>query len=69
VNINRASSTLYTNLTFTVDVSPNADKRLELFGRVSNLFNTAPPFPATGEGRTLFDPTGRAYRVGVRFKL
>lgn len=69
VNINRAASTLYTNLTFTVDVSPNADKRLELFGRVSNLFNTAPPFPATGEGRTLFDPTGRAYRVGVRFKI
>jgi len=69
VNINRASSTLYTNLTLTMDVSPNADKRLELFGRVSNLFNTAPPFPATAEARTLFDPVGRAYRIGVRFKL
>jgi len=69
VNINHVSPTLYTNLTVTMDVSPDADKRLELFARVSNLFNTAPPFPATGEGRTLFDPTGRAYRVGVRFKL
>lgn len=69
VNIGRVSSTLYTNLTATIDVSPNADKRLELFGRVSNLTNTPPPFPATGEGGGLFDPTGRAYRIGVRFKL
>jgi iron complex outermembrane receptor protein len=69
INLSRVSSTLYTNITMTMDVSPNADKRLELFGRVSNLTNTPPPYPATGEGRTLFDPTGRAYRVGVRFKL
>ena len=69
VNINHVSPTLYTNLTMTFDVSPKADKQLELFGRVSNLFNTYPPYPGTGEGRTLFDPTGRAYKVGVRFKL
>lgn len=68
VNINHSGSTLYTNLTFNADVSPNADKRAELFFRVNNLFDVAPPFPNTTEGATIFDPVGRAFRVGIRFR-
>lgn len=69
VNTNKAAPILYTNITVTMDISRNADKGIELFGRIGNVFNTAPPFPATGEARTIFDTLGRAYRVGVRFKL
>jgi iron complex outermembrane receptor protein len=69
VNINKVKPTLYTNLTLNYDFSPEADDSIQAFVRVSNLFNKAPPFPITGEGRTLYDPTGRAYRVGVRFRM
>lgn len=69
VNINKVSPALFTNLTLTYDFSRAADDSLQVFVRVSNLFNKAPPFPVTGEGRTLYDPTGRAFRAGVRFKL
>jgi len=69
VNINNVEPTLYTNLTLNYDFSSAADDSIQAFFRVSNLFNQAPPFPVTGEGRTLYDPTGRSYRVGVRFRL
>ncbi len=69
VNINDVKPALFTNLTFKYDVSPAGNESVEAFVRISNLFNRWPPFPVTGEGRTLYDPTGRAYRVGVRFKL
>jgi outer membrane receptor protein involved in Fe transport len=69
VNTNRASSTLYTNLTLNWNLPEGWLKGGELFARVSNVFDEAPPFPNTAEGRTLFDPVGRAYRLGVRFAL
>ena len=67
VNTNHAGSTLYTNLTVNWNLSSGWLSGGELFARVSNLFDQAPPFPSTAEGRTLFDPVGRAYRLGVRF--
>lgn len=69
VNINRVKPTLYTNVTMDYDFSAAGDDSLQLFVRVANLFNKAPPFPVTGEGRTLYDPTGRSYKAGVRFKF
>ncbi len=69
VNINHASSTFYTNLAVTADVSGKADKSIEIFARINNLFDKGPPFPITGEGASIFDVVGRAYRVGVRFKM
>jgi outer membrane receptor protein involved in Fe transport len=69
VNTNSVSPTLYTNVTADYDFSPSADGSLQIFARVSNLFNKAPPFPVTGEGRSLYDPTGRSYRAGIRFKF
>ncbi|MBO9580380.1 MAG: TonB-dependent receptor [Sphingobium sp.] len=69
VNINHTRSTFYTNLAVTADLSAKGDKAIELFARVNNLFDRAPPFPITGEGASIFDVVGRAYRAGVRFKL
>jgi hypothetical protein len=67
VNTNDASSTLYTNLTVNWNLPEGWLEGGELFARVSNVFDEAPAFPNTAEGRTLFDPVGRAYRLGVRF--
>lgn len=69
VNVNDVSPTLYTNLTLDYDLSERADDGMQLFFRIANLFNQGPPFPVTGEGRTLYDPTGRYYKAGVRFKF
>lgn len=69
VNINKVEPTLYTNVTFDYDFSAEKDNALQLFVRVANVFNKAPPFPVTGEGRTLYDPTGRSYKAGIRFKF
>jgi outer membrane receptor protein involved in Fe transport len=68
VNINRVKPTVFTNVTLDYDFSPQKDDSLHMFFRVSNLFNTYPPFPITGEGRSLYDPTGRSYKLGIRFK-
>lgn len=68
-NINHTGSTFYTNLSVSADVSPHADRKAELFLRINNLFDRAPPFPATGEGATIFDVVGRAFRFGARFRM
>lgn len=69
VNTNHASSTLYTNLTVNWKLPEGWLGDSQVFARVSNLFDEAPPFPSTAEGRTLFDPVGRAYRLGLRFSF
>jgi len=63
VNINNVDSTFYTNLTFTYAI--DQERKREIFFRVSNLFDSWPPFPSNGGG--FFDELGRSYRVGVRF--
>lgn len=65
-NINSTSSTYYTNLTVQYALPSDGDHEYELFARINNLFNRAPPFPSVGGG--IFDEIGRAYRVGVRFR-
>lgn len=68
ININRVDPKLYTNLTLDYDLSEASNHGIQLYFRVANLFNQDPPFPITGEGQTLYDPTGRSYKIGVRFK-
>jgi outer membrane receptor protein involved in Fe transport len=67
ININRTKNTFYTNATFNFDVSNNADRSREVFVRLNNIFNVAPPFP--DQASPLFDQVGQSFRVGVRFKL
>jgi iron complex outermembrane receptor protein len=67
INFNRTRNTLYTNATFNLDVSSAADRSRELFLRLNNIFDVAPPFP--DQSSPLFDLAGQSFRVGVRFKL
>ncbi|HWL48055.1 MAG TPA: TonB-dependent receptor, partial [Sphingomonadaceae bacterium] len=65
-NINHVNSALFTNLSmsYTVGDRRPGEKSLQFFGYISNLFDKAPPYPAT-EG-LYYDVIGRAYRLGVR---
>ncbi len=63
VNINNVSRTIYTHIAGSYKIHENA----EVFARVNNLFNVAPPFPSNGGG--IFDQVGLAFTGGVRFKL
>jgi iron complex outermembrane receptor protein len=67
ININRTKNTFYTNATFSLDVSTNGDRSREMFVRLNNIFNVAPPFP--DQASPLFDLVGQSFRVGLRFKL
>lgn len=69
VNTNHVSPTFYTNLTVNWNLPWKASGDSEMFFRVSNLLDEEPAFPSTAEGRTIFDPVGRAYRLGVRFSF
>ena len=64
VNIASVGDTTYANL--SASYALDDDERLEVFGRINNVFNTWPPFPNLGAG--IFDEVGRAYRLGVRFR-
>ncbi|MGX7897007.1 TonB-dependent receptor plug domain-containing protein [Tsuneonella sp. HG222] len=65
-NINHVDPVLYANLSASYSLANDDGNGPEVYVRINNLFDKAPPFPSTGGG--LFDPVGRSYRVGVRFK-
>jgi outer membrane receptor protein involved in Fe transport len=67
ININDTKNTFYTSVNLTYDISPDADGSREVFFRVNNLFDVAPPFP--DQQSPMFDQIGRSYRVGVRFSI
>jgi iron complex outermembrane receptor protein len=66
-NINELSAVNYTSLNLSYDVSGLIEGwDGNLFFRVDNLFDRAPPFPL----RSAFnDNNGRGYRLGLRFSL
>ena len=69
ISDNHVDSRFYVNLFGSVFV--DEDKRFELFGSVSNLFDTDPPAAPETQFYTnpvYFDTLGRYYRVGARFK-
>jgi iron complex outermembrane receptor protein len=68
VNINHVGSTALTYLTLTYDLDLPSQNSAQVYLRVNNVFDREPPFPSTGIG-DLFDPVGRAYRLGVRFSF
>jgi len=70
INDNRVDSRFYVNLFGSVFI--DAAKRFEVFGSVSNLFNTDPPAAPETQFYTnpvYFDTLGRYFRVGARVKL
>jgi outer membrane receptor protein involved in Fe transport len=70
ISDNHVDSRVYVNLFGSIFI--DAAKRFELFGSVSNLFNTDPPAAPETQFWTnpvYFDTLGRYYRVGARVKL
>jgi outer membrane receptor protein involved in Fe transport len=70
ISDNRVDSRFYVNLFGSVFI--DAAKRFEVFGSVSNLFNTDPPAAPETQFYTnpvYFDTLGRYFRVGARVKL
>ena len=70
ISDNRVESRFYVNLFGSVFL--DADKRFELFGSISNLFDTdPPPAPETQfyTNPVYFDTLGRYFRIGGRVRL
>jgi outer membrane receptor protein involved in Fe transport len=68
-NYNRVASRLYFDLTGTIDILKDGKRELELFGSVFNLFDKDPPYLRLYGNPVLFDPIGRAYRIGLRTRF
>jgi len=70
ISDNHVESRFYTNLFGSIFI--DEDKRFELFGSVSNLFNVDPPAAPETQFYTnpvYFDTIGRYFRVGGRVRL
>ena len=69
VNDNKVASAVYFNLGGTYKFTGFGDTDMELFAGVQNLLDRDPPVAPSNQGSSnliLFDPLGRAYRLGVR---
>ena len=67
INNNHVDSASYFNLAATYKIM----KSLQLFARIDNVFNKAPPIaPSAGSATNpaLFDTLGTTYKVGVRLQ-
>lgn len=64
INFNKVSSILYLD----VGLNWNLSERTQLYTKVDNLSNVAPPDTGSqNPNNTLYDVIGRMYRVGVRY--
>jgi iron complex outermembrane receptor protein len=72
VNNNRVQGRYYLNLSATYRISLREGQDLELFGAINNVFDRDPPAIPSGNlgtNQVLFDPIGRAFKIGARIKL
>lgn len=70
-NINTVQAAFYADLTVTYDVIQAGGRKLTAFLGVNNLSDVQPPLVpgANGSGQSiLFDPVGRSFRGGIRFR-
>lgn len=63
---NTVEGRLYVNLSAQYDLLTEGKRKLSIYGVVSNLTDTDPPFPAQGLSG-LYDRLGRNFKMGVRF--
>jgi len=63
---NTVDGRFYLNSAISYDIYNAGDRRVQLYGSISNITNVRPPFPYTAFAG-LYDRVGRTYRVGVRF--
>ncbi|HWL46967.1 MAG TPA: TonB-dependent receptor [Sphingomonadaceae bacterium] len=69
-NNNRIPAYYYVNINAQYAFIKDGDRKVELFGAISNLFDKDPPVAPSSFGPTnnvIYDVIGRTYRVGVRF--
>jgi iron complex outermembrane receptor protein len=69
INRNEVASAIYFNLGGTYKFTGYKETEMELFAGVQNLMDRDPPVAPSNQGSSnliLFDPLGRAYRLGVR---
>jgi outer membrane receptor protein involved in Fe transport len=69
INTNHVASAVYVNLGARYKLPIASERQIELFAGVQNLLDRDPPVAPSNQGSTnmiLFDPLGRAYRLGVR---
>jgi outer membrane receptor protein involved in Fe transport len=72
VNNNRVPGRFYLDLAFTQKVTFGSEDQAEFFFAINNLLDRDPPaLPSAnlGTNQVLFDPIGRAFRVGVRTRI
>jgi outer membrane receptor protein involved in Fe transport len=71
ISDNFVDDRFYVNLSSQIEVLKNDKHSVQLFGTISNLFDTQPPadIPSSfaNGNPILYDVVGRAYRIGVRF--
>lgn len=68
-NLNTVAGRAYFDLSAQYRLVDVPGKRVELFGAVNNLLDSDPPAAPSGSGNgnfILFDPVGRAFKVGLR---
>jgi len=72
VNNNRVPGRFYLDLAATWRIHLRSGQEMELFGAINNLFDRDPPAIPSGNlgtNQVLFDPVGRAFKIGARIKL
>lgn len=72
VNNNRVAGRFYMDLAGSFKIPLRSGQEIELFGAINNLFDRDPPAIPSGNlgtNQVLFDPIGRAFKIGVRVKL
>jgi len=72
VNNNRVPGRFYLDLAASYRITLRSGQELELFGAINNLFDRDPPAIPSGNlgtNQVLFDPVGRAFKLGARIKL
>jgi len=72
VNNNRVPGRYYLNLAASYTLGLRGGRELELFGAINNALDRDPPaIPSAnlGTNQVLFDPVGRAFKIGARVRL
>jgi len=72
VNDNTVPGRYYLNLSATYKFELRSGQEMEVFGAINNVFDRDPPVMPSGNlgtNQVLFDPIGRAFKIGARIKL
>jgi outer membrane receptor protein involved in Fe transport len=69
VNNNQVPARIYFDLSGTLKIPTHNGRSMEIFASITNLLDKDPPGipdPTVGTNQILFDPVGRAFKIGAR---